>query len=89
MCMSMKSISRFVVIFSILSVIFFYIIVNYFNSSQVGFANQIVWTDGLSNNRKEHAVVSVFQSNEELLSLQNYGELGSRLHMYKSTMYER
>jgi hypothetical protein len=86
----MKSVSRFVIIFSILSIIFFYIIVNYFNSSQAGLSNQIVWTDGLSSkNRKEHIGVSEFQSDEELLSLQNYGELGSRLHMYKSSMQGR
>jgi hypothetical protein len=85
----MKSISRFIIIFSILSVIFFYVIVNYFNSSQAGLANQIVWTDGLSNNGKEHIGVSEVQANEELLSLQNYGELGSRLHMYKSSVQGR
>lgn len=60
---------------------------NYFNSSQAGLYNQIVWTDSLSNkNGKEHIDVSEPQSNEELLSLQNYGELGSRLNMYKSSM---
>jgi hypothetical protein len=87
--MSMKSLSRFVIIFSILSVIFFYIIVNYFNSSKTRFSNQIVWTDGLSNNRKEHTGALELQSNEELLRLQNYGELGSHLHTYKSYMQGR
>jgi hypothetical protein len=85
----MKSLSRFVIIFSILSVILFYIIVNYFNSSQTGLTNQIVWTHGLSNNRKEHTDLSELRSKEELIRIQNYGELGSHIHRYKSSMQGR
>ena len=77
MYMTMKFISRFVIIFIILSVIFVYIIVHYFNSSQVGFSDEIAWTDLLSNNnnnRKER-IVAGLQPNKDLLGVQNYGEL--------------
>jgi hypothetical protein len=62
---------------------------NYFNSSQAGVSDQIVLTDGLSNNRKENIGVTELQSNEELLRMQNYGEIGSRLKMYESSMQGR
>lgn len=87
--MTMKYISRFVIIFVILSVIFVYIIVHYFNSSQVGFSDEIVWTDLLRNNNRKERIVSGLQPNQDLLSVQNYGELGSHLRMYKNPMQGR
>jgi hypothetical protein len=80
----MKYISRFVIIFVILSVIFVYIIVHYFNSSQVGFSDEIEWTDLLSNNDRKERIVSGLQPNQDLLSVQNYGEPGSHLRLYKN-----
>jgi len=86
----MKYISRFVIIFVILSVIFVYIIVHYFHSSQVGFSDKIAWTDLLSNNNnRKDRIVSGLEPNQDLLSVQNYGELGSHLHMYKTPMQGR
>jgi len=85
----MKYISRFLIIFVILSVIFVYIIVHYFNSSQVGFSDEIAWTDLLNNNNRKERIVSGLQPNQDLLSVQNYGELGSHLHMYKNAMQGR
>jgi len=87
--MTMKYISRFLIIFVILSVIFVYIIVHYFNSSQVGFSDEIAWTDLLNNNNRKERIVSGLQPNQDLLSVQNYGELGSHLHMYKNAMQGR
>ncbi|GFG37561.1 hypothetical protein Cfor_09602 [Coptotermes formosanus] len=82
----MKYIPRFVIIFVILSVIFVYIIVNYFYSSQAGPSNEIVGTDILSNRNKKERIVSGLQSNQDLLSVQNYGELGSHLRIVKNPM---
>ena len=66
-----------------------YIIVHYFNSSQVGFSDEIVWTDLLRNNNRKERIVSGLQPNQDLLSVQNYGELGSHLRMYKNPMQGR
>jgi len=85
----MKYISRFVIIFVILSVIFVYIIVHYFNSSQVGFSDEIAWTDLLSNDNRKERTGSGLQPNQDLLSVQKYGELGSHLRMYKNPMQGR
>ena len=85
----MKYISRFVIIFIILSVVFVYIIVHYFKSSQVGFSEEIAWTDLLSNNNRKERIVSGLQPNQDLLSVQNYGELGSHLRPYKNPMQRR
>jgi hypothetical protein len=85
----MKYIPRFVIIFVILSVIFVYIIVNYFYSSQAGPSNEIVGTDILSNRNKKERIVSGLQSNQDLLSVQNYGELGSHLRIVKNPMQGR
>jgi hypothetical protein len=87
----MKSISRFVIIFLILSVILLYVIVNYFYPLQAGYINQIVWTGVLSNNiGKESVVFSRLQPKQELSHVQNYGgELGNQLRMYKNSMQGR
>jgi hypothetical protein len=87
----MKSVSRFVVIFLILSAIFLYIITKYMNSSEAGYANEVIWTGDLNNeNREEPIVTSESLSDKKVSDMQNYGgEFGSRLHTYKSTMQGR
>ena len=87
--MTMKYISRFVIIFVILSVIFVYIVLHYFHSSQVGFSDEIAWTDLVSNNNRKERIVSGLQPNQDLLSARNYGERGSHLRMYKNPMQGR
>ena len=66
-----------------------YIIVHYFNSSQVGFSDEIAWTDLLSNDNRKERTGSGLQPNQDLLSVQKYGELGSHLRMYKNPMQGR
>lgn len=61
------------------------------NSSETGYANEIVWTGVLSNkNREERIVISELQSNKQVSNMQNYGgEFGSRLHTHKNSMQGR
>jgi hypothetical protein len=89
MYMTMKYISRFVIIFVILSVIFVYIIVHYFNSAQVGLSKEIVWADIASNRDRKERIVSGLRSNQDLLNVQNYGELGGHVRVYKNAVQRR
>ncbi|XP_021916719.1 glucoside xylosyltransferase 2 isoform X2 [Zootermopsis nevadensis] len=85
--MTMKSVSRFVVIFLIFSAVFLYIITKFMNSSEARYSHEIVWTDVLNyKNRKEPIVVAELQSNKGS-DMQNYdGEFESRLHTHKNSV---
>ncbi|XP_069677720.1 glucoside xylosyltransferase 1 isoform X2 [Periplaneta americana] len=88
--MAMKSVSRFVIIFLILSVIFLYIVVSYLNSAHVGYP-KIMKTDTSNyngNNNKGEHTVSGLQTIQELSPhlQQLVGENDNPLRMHKKLL---